>query len=362
LVSEGRRTLRAGDDARLKRRWPEFLRLAKAARAISDHALAIDPHAPGALMLRFELDSWPLFPRPGESPEAFKARREEGARSLAEALAAEPDDPEVLVAASHEATQGMRWADAGKLLQRAVAVDPNSSNANAWYAYHLARLGRCREGLQYAKVAAGLEPDQVWTQMAVPRLLNCAGLQAEALADYRALMLKEPGNVFLVREVYLWLLAKRDAKGIRDLVGFSRDRLWRGRPPEALAAELDRASAGADALEGRPDALLHRLDADRETITRHARGQTIFGRSDGDALFPLALEYAEAGATDTAITVLRRAVEAGSLYLPWSLPYGSNEFPITLRRDPRYAALWRSSPGLVELMKWRSMSRASDHR
>jgi DNA-binding winged helix-turn-helix (wHTH) protein/tetratricopeptide (TPR) repeat protein len=354
LVSQGRRALRESGDARLKRRWPESLRWAKAARVIADRALAIDPSASGALMLRFELDSWPLFPRKGETMEAFKARREEGERSLAQALASDPDNPDVLVAASHAATQSMRWDDAGKLLLRAVAIDPNSAAANAWYAYHLARLGQCGEGLKYAKVAAGLEPDQGWTQMVVPRLLNCAGRQNEALADYRALMVKEPASVFLVREVYLWLLARRDAKGIRELVAFSRDHLWRGHPPEALAGELNRASAGADALDGKPQALLHRLDVDRIAITNHAGGQSIFGRTEGDSLFPLALEYAEAGATNTAIILLRQAVEAGSLYLPWALPYGSNEFPPSVRADPRYGALWRSSPRLAELMQWRS--------
>jgi tetratricopeptide (TPR) repeat protein len=354
LVSEGRRTLRASGDARLKRRWPESIRLAEAARAIADRALAIDPRDSGALMLRFELDSWPLYPRRGETAQAFKARREEGQRSLAQALANDPDNPEVLVAASHAATQSMRWDDAGKLLQRAVAIDPNSADANAWYAYHLGRLARCSEGLRYAKIAAGLEPDQGWTQMVVPRLLNCAGRQEEALGDYRVLMVKQPASVFLVREVYLWLLARRDAKGVRDLIAFSRDHLWRGHPPQALAGELDRANAGADALDGKPQALLQQLDADRTAIANHAGGLSVFGRSEGDALFPLALEYAEAGATDAAITTLRQAVEAGSLYLPWALPYGSNEFPPAMRKDPRYGALWRSSPGLAELMQMRS--------
>jgi DNA-binding winged helix-turn-helix (wHTH) protein/TolB-like protein len=57
LVAEGRRTLRQADDARLKRQWPKFFQLTNATRAIADRALAIDPKAPGALMLRFELDS-----------------------------------------------------------------------------------------------------------------------------------------------------------------------------------------------------------------------------------------------------------------------------------------------------------------
>jgi len=354
LVAEGRQTLREAGDARLKRQWPKFFELVKQTRAISDRALALDPKAAGALMLRSEIDSWPLFPRPGETPEAFRSRREEGQRALAQALAADPDDPDVLVAAGQAATLGMRWDDAGKLLQRAVAVDPNSAGANVWYAYHLGLLGRCQEGLRYAKIAAGLQPDQAWTQMAVPRLLNCAGRQAEALTIYRHLMTQAPDNAFLVRDVYLWLLAKRDAKGIRDLVSFSRDHLWSGRPPPSVAAALDRASAGAEALDGKPGALLRDLDADRLAISAHARGESIFGRTEGDTLFPLALEYAEAGATDKAIDALRQAVEAGSLYLPWALPYGANAFPRAMQEDPRFGALWRSSPGLAALMKQRS--------
>jgi tetratricopeptide (TPR) repeat protein len=359
LVIQGRRALREADDARLRRQWPRFLQLTRAAEDATDRALAMDPHAPRALMLRFELDSWPLYPRPGESPQAFKTRREAGARALDQALAADPDDPEVLIAAGQEDTRGLRWDDAGKLLQRAVAIDPNSADANVWYAYHLGRIGQCAAGLRYARIAAGLQPDQVWTQMAPPRLLLCAGRQDEALADYRALQVKEPGNVFLVRDIYLWLMARRHSDGIRKMVAFERDGLWGGRPPGPIAAVLSRAGAGADALDGKPQALIAQLDAEYAAITHHEAGPLAFGRSEGDALFPLALEYAEAGDTDKALNTLREAVEAGSLYLPWALPYGSNPFPASVRDDARFKALWKSSKALSELMDQRRRALAT---
>ncbi len=244
----------------------------------------------------------------------------------------------------------MRWNEAGKLLERAVAVDPNSADANTWYAYHLGVTGQCQAGLRYARIGAGLAPSQTWRQMAVPRLLHCAGRYDEAERAYRGLLARDPTNVFVLRDAYLMLLGKRDAAGLRALARDVRGKVWRAAPPAPIAAMLDRMLLAADALEGRPRAFLSLVDRDDQDLARLAPIEPSFGGSRGDQMFGLALEYAEAGATPRAMTMLRQAVEAGSLYFPWALPYGATEFPAALRADPAYAALWRSTPGLVALM------------
>ncbi|WP_137803579.1 hypothetical protein [Caulobacter sp. 3R27C2-B] len=82
-----------------------------------------------------------------------------------------------------------------------------------------------------------------------------------------------------------------------------------------------------------------------------------FGSTWGDQAFTLAFEYAAAGRADRALILLRQAVNAGSLYLPWALPYGVHEFPPAVREDPAYAAIWRSSPGLAALIERRRAAR-----
>ncbi|MDP1988967.1 tetratricopeptide repeat protein, partial [Phenylobacterium sp.] len=310
----------------------------------------------GALMVRYQVDHAPQYPRPGETEAEFQGRLQRAAGYLARAVAANPDDPEVLVAAGESYRQSLRWDDAERLLERAIAIDPNSPDANTWYAYHLGLLGRCDEGLKHARIAAGLAPDVTWRQLAVPRLLHCAGHRQAAADIYRDLQGRDPANAFLLREVYLMRLAERNAPALRALAEFTRSDLWRGAPPAQIAAQIARMEAGADALEGRPQAFLSVLEADRALYEAAPPDARKFGRTLGDAWFVLALEYAQAGASERALEALREAVDRGSLYLPWALPYGATEFPPSVSRTPVYAALWRSSPELVNLMNKRAQA------
>ncbi len=350
IVAGALPTLAAAHEARHNRDWPRLARLVRETTAARDQALAIDPNAVGALMLGYHIEAMPDYPRLDETPAGFEARRRRAAQFLALALAADPDEPQALAAAAHEFTRDMQWDEAGKLLERAVAIDPNSADANTWYAYHLGVIGQCQAGLRYARIGAGLAPGQTWRQMAVPRLLHCAGRHDEAERAYRDLLTRDPTNVFVLRDAYLMLFAKRDAARLRDLARDVRSRVWRGAPPAPIATMLERMVLAADALEGRPRAFLSLVDKDSRDLERPAPSEPSFGGSRGDQMFGLALEYAEAGATPRAMTTLRQAVEAGSLYFPWALPYGATEFPAALRADPAYAALWRSTPGLVALM------------
>lgn len=359
LVVRARRAFEASNKARHQRNWSQFEQLSKQAYADSGQALERDPGSAGALMVRYQLENSPQYPRPNETRPQFETRLERSASYLARALAAGPDDPEVLVAAGQDYWRAMRWDDSERLLERAIAIDPNSPDANSWYAFHLGLIGRCAEGLRYARIAASLAPDDIWRQQAIPRLLHCEGRREEASEAYSGLLRRDPGNVFVLRELYLMRLAERNAPALRGVVAFARQDLWNGIPPPDVAAMIDRAEASAEALEGRPARLLRLADADKAAYQRSSAGATRFGRTQGDAWFTLAVEYAGAGATDQALDALRAAVDQGSLYLPWALPYGPSEFPPAIRRTPAYAAIWKSSPGLVNLMERRAAATRS---
>lgn len=357
LILRAQRAFEASNKARHQRNWSLFEQLVQTAYADSGEALERDPGSAGALMVRYQLENSPQYPRPDETRPQFEARLQRSAAYLARALAAGPDDPEVLVAAGQDYWRAMRWEDSERLLERAIAIDPNSPDANSWYAYHLNLMGRCGEGLRYARIAAGLAPDDVWRQQAIPRLLHCEGRREEASQAYMALLRRDPGNVFVLRELYLMRLSERNAPALRRVVSFARQDLWHGAPPPEAAAMIDRAEASAEGLEGHPARLLRLADADQRSYERASAGASTLGRTQGDAWFVLAVEYAGAGATGPALDALREAVDQGSLYLPWALPYGATEFPPAVRRTPAYAAIWKSSPGLVDLMARRETAR-----
>jgi hypothetical protein len=66
-----------------------------------------------------------------------------------------------------------------------------------------------------------------------------------------------------------------------------------------------------------------------------------------------AIEFAIAGKPSRAIDLLEGALAASTLYIPETMPYGLNEFSPEVRADPRYQALWRADPRLVDLVRLR---------
>lgn len=357
MIADARQVLSAAHQARHNRDWATFARLERQTKAVQAKVLAKDPNSPQGLMLGYQLATIPEFPRPDETQADYEARRLQAAQYLARALAADPDDTDALAATAREYTRTMRWAEADKLLERAVAIDPNSPDANTWYAYSLATSGRCEAALRHARISAGLMPQDSWRQMAVPRMLHCAGRTEEAAKAYRDLLSRDPGNAFVLHDLYLMQLGARDAAHLRTTATEIEAKLWRGRPPADIAQLLARMRMAADALNGRPAPFLSVLEAEDRAIggpdPRPGSGVTKFGSTWGDQAFMLAFEYAEAGNAERALDLLRQAVNAGSVYLPWALPDGPHEFPPAVRADPAYAAIWKSSPGVAALIERR---------
>lgn len=353
LVTRADRKYAEASEARELGDWPQAKRLSLEARALSDEALTVEPNSVAAQMLRYRVSITPRHPREGEDFAAFRARQARATDAVNKALAINPDDPEVLIAAAAQFESARHWHDSRRLLDRAVALAPNSADANTWYAYAAGLTGKCDEGLRHAQIAAALEPERTWRQLAVPRLLQCAGRSAEAIKTHLSLIRRDRTHVFVLGDLHLTLLGNRNASELRAVSQHIRERVWSGKPIPPVAARLDRFDAAAEAIEGRPQRYLEMIRKDEREVRSTAPARAGFTRTLPDALFVLAFEYAHAGATEDAIRCLQEAVKGGSLYLPWALPYGASEFPGAVRQDARYFALWRSSPEIAALMEER---------
>jgi DNA-binding winged helix-turn-helix (wHTH) protein len=188
LVAEGARAWKEGNDLRRRRDLASAVKLYSQASAKTDAALGLDAQSTKALMLRYQMDASPEYPRTGEYPASFRKRMIRANQVLTRAVVADPDDPAVLVAAAQDLDRAMDWRGAGTLFRRALAISPTSADANTRYAFHLGLLGHCRAGLSFAQVALRLDPASVWRSLAVPRMLQCTGDVAGASKLYRMIL------------------------------------------------------------------------------------------------------------------------------------------------------------------------------
>jgi hypothetical protein len=78
-----------------------------------------------------------------------------------------------------------------------------------------------------------------------------------------------------------------------------------------------------------------------------------FSRGQMEVAWIQAVELAIAGSPERAIELLEESVREGVLYIPETMPYGAYEFTPEMRASPRYQAIWKRDPRLVELMDLR---------
>ena len=337
---------------RMVNRTEEASEAADEAQNLVTRALAIDARDPGALVVQSVLVRNGWTRALARQPLSTAQRGAAAAELLRQALTTDPNDPSALAwLADYYRRLEWRWSDAESLYQRALTIDPNHLEAHWGYGYQLDMLGRSLEALTHARTLMRLDPETVWRRLALPRILRTAGVRTEAWRMFNAELAQNPSNVFLIREMYGNRLTESDAAGIGELIRRVRDELWRGAPPPPIAAMLARAAAGAEALQGRPAALIAMVDADVAAYDAGGdKGGTPQGRASVDFLFIYAIEYAWAGAVTPALDLLDRALAGRSTYWPDSMPYGLARFPAVVRADPRYAALWRSDPKRQEIV------------
>lgn len=353
LSAEGLRALQAANGERQRRNMSAAAPLFEEASLKADAALALNPQSPNALMLRFQVDRVPDYPRPNETAKSFERRKQRADEMLTRALVADPDDAAVLVAAAQDFLGSSDWDAAGALLRRAVKLEPGSPDANSWLAFYLSLMARCDQGMSYAQKGIALDPASSWRKRAVPRLLQCKGDVSKALQEYHRLLRLEPTNSSLAREAYFAALSN----GRNDLLRLAtliRSELLRRGPSKAMIAVAERAEAAASSTQG-SSPLESMIDLDISNV--HRKNYTVSAGSEGDIMFALAYEYAKIGSTSKALQALTKAHDAGSTYLPWALPAGPREFPEPLRSKPGYRALWQNPPAWAELIRERKASK-----
>ncbi|HEY2752246.1 winged helix-turn-helix domain-containing tetratricopeptide repeat protein [Phenylobacterium sp.] len=356
LLERSRTSRMVGRDA-------EGLDAADHAWDLAQAALRTDPGDVGAMLIVANLTRNGWTRALAAKPVTAAERAAAAADIIRRALVSDPNDPAALTAlGDYYRRFEWRWAETENLFRRALAANPNLTEAHWAFGYELAELGRAREGLVHAREVFRLDPENPYHRVALPRLLYLAGERDAALKRYDVELAAGPANAFLIREVYLMHLAEENLGALRGLKAKVTDQLWRGRRmPPAIAALVTRTDAALAALRGAPAALLALVDADVAAFDGGGKSAaaTQQGRASVDLLFIYAMEYAWSGATDRALDLLARALAARSLYWVGSLPYGPTEFPEPMRSDPRYIALWRSDARLAELIKSRRACRAA---
>lgn len=329
------------------------------AYALVEKALAIDPNAAGALTLKAEMQTNGTTRAFWNEKISRAERFARGAEVLRRALSVDPDNVRALTAlAENYRREEWRWADARSLFERAIALDPNQSGAHVFYAFYLSSTGRCVEALEHAQAASAIDAllaSGSIGDLVQARMLKCVGRLRESDAVYRQALRLDPSNLFALTEIYLGFLSRNDAAGLRDLIRYVTVDLSGGAPTPQAQATLQRIALAADALEGRPNAFRAFLMKDFADFkrTNSVDLPSSQGRRTCDSYWTYAVELAWAGETSAAIDALGEAIANGSLYIPETMPYGFNEFPPAMRNDPRYQALWRFDPRLVELMRLR---------
>ncbi|THD82576.1 MAG: hypothetical protein E7812_01660 [Phenylobacterium sp.] len=322
-------------------------------------ALKIDADDSDALVALASLtrNGWPR--ELARQPLSSAQRASEGAEILRRALVADPGNPAALAAlGDYYRRFEWNWTEAESLFRRALAIDPNHIEAHWAYGYMLGTLGRNLEGLIHARILVRLDPETVWRRLALPRMLLSLGARDQAMAHYRHELLLNRDNLFLLRELYIIHLSESDAAAMHDLDRLVRTDLWKGAAlPPPVEAMLGRMAAGAEALAGRPAALVALVDADVAAFdAADLHAATRQGRASVDFLFFYAMEYAWAGQVARSVELLDRALSGRSLYWPPSLPYGPDPFPKLVSNDPRFRAVWLSEPARAHLLQLRLAS------
>lgn len=343
---------------RARMRGDEAGALAKGAAAndLVDRALAIDPNSAFGLLLKAQITS---SRGTAELVALGLDEREIAARSaelMRRALAIDPDEPAALAALGEYYRRfEWRWSDARSLLQRALALDPNFSSGHLWYAYYLSTSGSCLEALEHAQLAIEIDPEFGWRNLGVPRALKCLGRFDESDAAYLNVLDADPSNLFVLREIYLNHLARREPDALDALRVHVRDELWKGAPPLAVQQWLDWTGMAAKALRGDQAEFTAMLE--RRQKSDPGEGDAVappdLQRGAGSRAWIAAIEFAIVGQTERSIDMLQEAIKAGALYVPETMPFGAYEFSAEVRANPRYQAIWRTDPRLAELVSLR---------
>ncbi len=359
LLVEANQLLETVSGYRMRGNGKQALEFGGRADALVGQALAIDANSPMALSLKARIYAMAATPELSANKLSVIDRQAKGAEYLRQALAADPDYAPALGAlGEYYRRYEWRWTTAESMLERALALDPNQADARVSYSYFLSGVGRCVEALEHAQAALKIDPEFGWRTMGVPRALKCLGRYDEADAFYLDALRQDTDNPIVLREVYLSHLVRGDAAGLEAMRAKIDATYWKGAPPPDAQEWLDWTGAAIKAMRGEGVGFAEGIE---DQVRREVGGadadpqaplaNLLHGKAD--LMWVLAIEFGFTGHTDRAITMLQEAVNGGTLYIPETMPGGQFEFTPGMRADPRYQAIWRNDPRLVELVNLR---------
>jgi len=249
--------------------------------------------------------------------------QEAGPKAKAAALKAIALDDES--AGAHEALAGVRtwtdwdWAGAELEWQRALELNPNAANTQAYYAHFLAITGRTDEALPHSERALELDPVNALFHALYAAVLSFNRRYDEAVAAANTALAMQPDNPVALN--ILWLAASKSGRHTEAVAAAKTclKVLYADHEVEA-ALEKGWAKGGYTEAMGRAAAALEER----------------FRRSFVSP-FDVAFLYTEAHEHGKALDWLERAFEIHDPNLPYIDMYDFDP----LRSDPRFQDLLR---------------------
>lgn len=219
------------------------------------------------------------------------------------------------------------WAGAERHFRRAVELNPNYSRAHQRYAQLLSILGRHDEALAVITRAGEINPLSQAILMAHFPILESRGDHARALQMAEDFYRFDPNNSF-ARIAYATFLYHRGE--------FAR------------VVELGEESVVKEQKFGKGDSIVHKwltlLSAAHRKTGQDAKADKLLAgleraaADDTKALYSLAMNYAEMGRGDAALSALEKCLNRREERMPW------------VGNEPRFASL-KSEPRFREILR-----------
>jgi len=282
-----------------------------------NQAIAIDPNyglAYGGLAYNYIIQAdWSMAP--GDAGP----RAQEAARKALAIDDANSDAHLSLALVAHWYTWD--WAAAEREFQRAIELDPNSSDIHGFYAFFLLSAGRNEQAMAEAKKSQQLDPLSAEGNSVLGAAYFYSGQGDLAIAQLRTAIEMDPN--FWFARCYLGRVYEDSGKPAEAIAEFQR----------ATEAEKDISEPWGDlghayAVAGKRQEAQKVLDGLKE-LSAHGWA----------APYNSAVVYVGLGDKEKAFALLEQAYKDRSYYLAQSLRVDSRLN--SLRSDPRFVDLWK---------------------
>lgn len=214
------------------------------------------------------------------------------------------------------------WKSAENDFRRAISIKPEYALAHLRLAQLQSSLGRNSEAISSWKRAYQLDPESENILTGRFSILESAGKYDEGLKLSLEALQSNKQNIFAIRAVATFRYHAKDYAGVIDIC----EQLFASNPNKKQFAMVSLASAAYHQIgeNDKSNALLKELETQSLTDTK--------------SLYSLAVNYAELGRIDEAITALQKCVDEREERMMWLSvePRFAN-----LRNDPRFQDLLR---------------------